>query len=131
MVLVDPRELVSCNEYITRLLSGSRDAHLKMWDLEKNCEMIFDEPAHWFTINDIVFHPSGQLFATASRDKSIKIWDAQSLQLLKVLEGARDGGHFNSVNRLFWSAHEGQLVSGSDDRSLIIWRVNQEVVEKG
>jgi WD40 repeat protein len=109
-----------------RLLSGGRDAHLKGWDLEEDCETIFSEPAHWFTINDIVFHPNGLWFATASRDKSIKIWDADSFRLLKVLEGVRDGGHFNSVNRLFWSAHEGQLISGSDDRSMIIWRVSQE-----
>lgn len=109
-----------------RLLSGGRDAHLKVWDLENDCRSIFDEPAHWFTINDIAFHPNGQWFATGSRDKSIKIWDAHSFQLLKVLEGVRDGGHFNSVNRLFWSAHEGQLISGSDDRSMIIWRFFQD-----
>lgn len=106
-----------------RLLSGGRDAHLKIWDLENDCETMFDEPAHWFTINDIAFDPGGRWFATGSRDKSIKIWDADSCRLLKVLEGVRDGGHFNSVNRLFWSAHGGQLVSASDDRSMIIWRV--------
>lgn len=105
------------------LLSGGRDAHLKVWDLDKDGAVIVDEPAHWFTINDIVFSPEGRWFATASRDKTIKIWDAQSFRLLKVLEGVRDGGHFNSVNRLYWSVPDGKLVSASDDRSMILWNI--------
>lgn len=105
------------------LLSGGRDAHLKAWSLENDFQMIHSLPAHLFTINDIVFHPSGHQFATASRDKSVKIWDAENFKLLKVLEGLRDGGHFNSVNRLFWSSHEETLISASDDRSLILWKV--------
>jgi WD40 repeat protein len=104
------------------LLSGGRDAHLKSWALEDDFELKHSLPAHLFTINDVVFHPQGHLFATASRDKTLKIWDAENFKLVKVLEGLRDGGHFNSVNRLFWSSHEETLISASDDRSLILWK---------
>jgi len=105
------------------LLSGGRDAHLKVWDLENQYENISSQPAHWFTINDLVFHPKGHLFATGSRDKTVKIWDATTFQLLKVMETIRDNGHLNSVNALHWSNHNDWLISGSDDRSLIIWEV--------
>ena len=108
------------------LLSGGRDAHLKAWDLDNDASLLSSQPAHWFTINDIAFHPSGAWFATGSRDKTIKIWASESLQLVKVLEGVRDGGHFNSVNRLFWSDYHGQLVSASDDRSMIVWNITEE-----
>ncbi|MCI5081511.1 MAG: WD40 repeat domain-containing protein [Saprospiraceae bacterium] len=107
------------------LLSGSRDAHLKAWDLMSYQEVV-SHPAHWFTINDIKFHPSGKWFATASRDKTIKIWDAEEIKLLKVLETVRDHGHVNSVNRLFWSAHNDYLISASDDRSMIIWHIEED-----
>lgn len=103
------------------LLSGGRDAHLNVWDLDQDFKKIYSQPAHWFTINSIVFHPDGRLFATGSRDKTIKIWDAENFELQKVLEGARDGGHFHSVNRLFWSKHRNVLVSAGDDRSMILW----------
>lgn len=107
------------------LLSGARDAHLKIWDLENQCKNIFAEPAHWFTINAIAFHPNGRLFATASRDKTLKIWDAMTFKLLKVLEPGRDAGHINSVNRLLWTSHHDYLISASDDRSMIIWKITE------
>ncbi|MDZ4682146.1 MAG: WD40 repeat domain-containing protein [Saprospiraceae bacterium] len=105
------------------LLSGGRDAHLKVWDLNDLAQPVSSQPAHLFTINDICFPPEAVWFATASRDKTIKIWDAQSFQLLKVLDTIRNGGHVNSVNALLYLAESGLLVSCSDDRSIILWEV--------
>ncbi len=103
------------------LVSGGRDAHLKAWILEDMGVPLFNQPAHWFTINDICFPANSSWFATASRDKTIKIWDAQSFELLKVLDTVRDGGHVNSVNALLYLEESGVLVSCSDDRSIILW----------
>jgi WD40 repeat protein len=108
-----------------RLISGGRDAMLKMWSLQDQqiiCEKSI--PAHWFTINSIAFHPQHNWLATASRDKTIKIWDLSGLKLLKVLEMQRDSGHVNSVNRLLWLPYQNTLVSASDDRSMILWDIN-------
>lgn len=106
------------------LISGGRDAQLKAWALgEKGAALLSAQPAHWYTINSIVFHPEGRWFATASRDRTIKFWDAKSFKLLKVLDTIRDGGHINSVNRLLWNPGSRRLISASDDRSLIAWEV--------
>jgi WD40 repeat protein len=108
------------------LISGGRDAHLKAWQLGSPPPTCTESlPAHWYTINSIVFHPNGHLIATGSRDKTIKIWDANTLKLLKVLEMQRDGGHINSVNRLLWLPYNNTLVSAGDDRSIILWEVNE------
>ena len=61
--------------------------------------------------------------ATASRDKTMKIWDANNFKLLKVIDTVRNGGHINSVNTLRWSKYNNWLISGSDDRSIIIWEI--------
>ena len=106
------------------LISGGRDAHLRVRDLEQEGREISAQPAHWFTINDIAFHPKAPIFATASRDKTIKIWDAETYQLLKVIETVRDQGHLNSVNRLFWSSFNNYLVSCGDDRSIMVWEIS-------
>jgi WD40 repeat protein len=105
------------------LLSGGRDAQLKVWEVEANFNLFQVIPAHWFTINDLVFHPTRPIFATASRDKTIKIWDANTFELLKVIDGLRLGGHLRSVNRLFWSSYNDYLVACSDDRSVSVWKV--------
>lgn len=103
------------------LLSGGRDAHLRVWDIGRDFTLVSEQPAHWYTINSIAFHPEGSLFATASRDRTIKVWDASNFQLLKVLDTIRNGCHINSVNALLWLPYRNILVSGSDDRSMILW----------
>jgi WD40 repeat protein len=110
----------------TTLLSGSRDAFLRVWEVPAERDGIPypsqrspELAAHLFTINHICYAPDGSLVATASRDKTIKIWDAHTFELLKVLDTIRDGGHLNSVNKLMWLP--GVLVSVSDDRSAVVW----------
>jgi WD40 repeat protein len=103
------------------LISGGRDARLCKWDLRDTPSLEKQLPAHRYTINDMAISPDGALLATASRDRSIRIWDVHTLELLKVMEAVRDAGHLNSVNRVLWTDHQGQLVSASDDRTLIVW----------
>ncbi len=116
------------------LFSGGRDAMLRVWtsNLElrtSNLELQTELPAHWFTINHLAFSPDGAFLATASRDKTIKIWNPATLELLKVVDTLRHGGHVNSVNRLLWLRH-GTLVSCSDDRSVMWWEVKSIVTSE-
>jgi len=103
------------------LLSGGRDAHIKVWNVEDNYSLQESIAAHLYAINHIEFSPNGQLFVTCSMDKSIKVWNAQELKLLKVIDKARYAGHGTSVNKLYWSAYNQQLASCSDDRTITIW----------
>ncbi|MEA5260597.1 WD40 repeat domain-containing protein [Arcicella aquatica] len=103
------------------LLTTGRDAHLKVWDVTEKYQLKQSIVAHLFAINHITYHPSGDLFATCSMDKSIKIWDAKTFKLLKVIDKARHAGHGTSVNKLFWSTYEQQLVSASDDKKISVW----------
>ncbi len=107
-----------------RLISGGRDAHLKVWDLQPQPTLISDQSAHWFTINHIAIHPKEAIFATASRDKTFKIWDLNDFSLLKVIDKTKYDGHNHSVNRLFWSAYNDYLISCSDDRTMIVWEID-------
>jgi WD40 repeat protein len=107
------------------LLSGGRDAFLRIWDIENNFEEQPTEAAHLFTVNALAFHPSAPILATASRDKTIKLWDLTDFRLLKVIDAIK-GGHINSVNDLYWSTYKNQLISCSDDRTLRIWEFGLE-----
>ena len=105
------------------LLTAGRDAHLKVWDVEKHYVLHRDIVAHLFAINHLTYSPDGTLFATASMDKSIKIWDAETYRLLKVVDRARHAGHGTSVNKLVWTDYRNQLISASDDRTISVWKV--------
>ena len=114
---------VSYHPYLTNvLLSAGRDAQLKVWDItQQPPQVLSQQPAHWFTINDLIFHPEQHIFLTASRDKTIRIWNGDDFKLIKTLDAARDGGHINSINSLLWIPGSSTFVSASDDRSLILW----------
>jgi WD40 repeat protein len=105
------------------LLSGSRDARLKAWDVTKDFVKAGEVVAHMYAINHLEFSPDGKHFVTCSMDKSIKVWDAAALKLLKVIDRARHAGHGTSVNKLLWTTHKDQLVSASDDRTLSVWNI--------
>ena len=106
------------------LLSGGRDAHLKMWDLQQEgIPEVQSIPAHNFTVNDMAFSPQGDYVMTASRDKTLKLWDAYQLDLLKVVDLARHEGHKHSVNRVLWLKRDNSIISCSDDRRILRWRI--------
>lgn len=104
------------------LLSGSRDAHLKVWDVENGYLQAQSVVAHMYAINHIAFREDGAYFATCSMDKSIKVWRYEDFRLVKVIDKARHAGHGTSVNKLFWG-EANMLISASDDRMISIWNL--------
>ena len=108
------------------LLSGSRDARLKMWNAENDYALSEEVVAHMFAINNFAFSRDNKHFVTCSMDKSIKVWDAEELKLLKVIDRSRHAGHGTSVNKVLWTGYNDQLVSASDDRTISVWDINFE-----
>lgn len=108
------------------LISGGRDAQLKVWDSEADFVQRESIAAHLYTINDVIFRKDGRYFVTASMDKAIKLWDAHNFRLLKVLDKHRHAGHGNSVNKLLWMNYRDLLVTCSDDRSISVWETKFE-----
>ncbi len=105
------------------LLSGSRDARLKVWQVDENYGLHTEIAAHLYAINHLAFSPDGKHFVSCSMDKSVKVWQTDDLSLLKVIDKARHAGHGTSVNKLLWTSFNGQVVSASDDRTISIWDV--------
>ncbi len=109
----------------TLLVSGGRDAKLISWDVENRYVQVQLVNAHLFAINDLALSPANDLLATCSMDKSIKLWDAQTLQLLKVIDRGRYAGHGTSINKLCWTDFHNQLIACSDDRTISAWEISE------
>jgi WD40 repeat protein len=105
------------------LISGSRDARLKVWDADNGYRQVEEIVAHLYAINHLDFSPDGKHFVTCSMDKSIKVWNTEELKLLKVIDRARHAGHGTSVNKVLWTHHHNQLISASDDRKISVWQI--------
>lgn len=106
------------------LYSGSRDARLKKWNVYDGYSLDNTVIAHMYAINHLTFSPSEDHFVTCSMDKTIKLWNPDEMKLLKVIDKARHAGHGTSINKLLWTSYENQLISGSDDKMLGVWKIN-------
>lgn len=104
------------------LVSGGRDATLQSYQImtAENSGLV---SAHLLHIHDLKTNPAQTLLASASMDKTIKIWNPENLELLKVLNLEKFGLHTSSVNNLTW-LNDHVLVSASDDRSIGVWEIN-------
>ncbi|CAD6205704.1 GSCOCG00009975001-RA-CDS [Cotesia congregata] len=104
-----------------KLVSGSDDFTLYLWNPEKDKKPIARMTGHRQLVNDVKFSPDGRLIASASFDKSIKLWEAVTGKFIKNLHG-----HIQAVFSIAWSADSRLLVSGSSDSTLKVWDVKAQ-----
>jgi WD40 repeat protein len=71
---------------------------------------------HNDVIQTAIFSPDGKRVATASYDKSIRLWDAQSGESLRTI-----AGHNGAVYSIAFSPDGKVLVSGSADETVKVW----------
>ncbi len=100
------------------LVSTGRDAVIKAWDLTIG-KPVHSVNAHEYQAKSLSYN--GSMLLSSSMDKTIKIWNTE-LELLKVIDLERDESHTNCINKVEW-VDENMFVSCSDDRSLILWKV--------
>ncbi|KAL8713559.1 MAG: hypothetical protein Q9220_002421 [cf. Caloplaca sp. 1 TL-2023] len=74
---------------------------------------------HQQTVIHVAFSPQAHVIASASFDKSIKLWSATTGQFIGNLRG-----HVDKVYMIGWSPDSRWLVSGSKDTTVKIWDVN-------
>ncbi|XP_077448924.1 notchless protein homolog 1 [Stigmatopora argus] len=101
-----------------RLVSGSDDFTLFLWNPAEDKKPLARMTGHSALVNQVLFSPDTRLLASASFDKSVKIWDGRTGKYLISLRG-----HVGSVYQVAWSADSRLLVSGSSDSTLKVWDV--------
>uniref|UniRef100_A0A669DPQ2 Notchless protein homolog 1 n=1 Tax=Oreochromis niloticus TaxID=8128 RepID=A0A669DPQ2_ORENI len=101
-----------------RLVSGSDDFTLFLWNPAQDKKPLARMTGHSALVNEVLFSPDTRLLASASFDKSVKIWDGRTGKYLMSLRG-----HVASVYQIAWSADSRLLVSGSSDSTLKVWDI--------
>ncbi|XP_074598398.1 notchless protein homolog 1 [Brevipalpus obovatus] len=108
-----------------RLVSGSDDFTLFFWEPESAKKHIARMTGHQQLINDVKFSPDTRIIASASFDKSIKIWDGRTGKYLTSLRG-----HVQAVYQIAWSADSRLLVSGSADSTVKVWDMSTRKLQQ-
>ncbi|KAK0167169.1 hypothetical protein PV327_004602 [Microctonus hyperodae] len=101
------------------ILTSSDDMLIKLWNWEKSWrgQQVFEGHTHY--VMQIVFNPKdNNTFASASLDRTVKVWQLGSSTANFTLEGHEKG--VNCVD-YYHGGDKPYLISGADDRYVKIW----------
>ena len=99
----------------TRVLSGSDDSTLKLWDVPTGA-LLRTCVGHSGAVSSVAFSPDGTRLLSGSADKTLKLWDAATGALLRTIKG-----HSGRVWSVAFSPDGSRMLSGSEDNTLMLW----------
>lgn len=73
---------------------------------------------HSDTVNAVTVTPDDRIVVTASRDKTVRLWDIYTGRMMRILEG-----HAAAVNAVVVTPDGHEILSGSTDGSVRVWDV--------
>jgi len=100
-----------------RVVSGSYDKTIRVWDVERGQMVSSPFEGHTAGIQCVAFSPEGKRVVSGSHDHSIRIWDAETGKpMTRPCEG-----HTGGIWSVAFSPNGKYIVSGSEDGTIRIW----------
>lgn len=103
-----------------QIASGGRDKSLKIWNTVGECKFTVDQNGHTDWVSSVKFYQDTKnpIVVSASWDKTIKVWDNQTMTLKHTFVG-----HKAQINSLDMAPKTSYLASGGKDGLAIIWNL--------
>lgn len=71
--------------YLRNLFAGNEKGNVHQYDIRKGDDIVnFNDEAHKFQINDMQMSIDESFLITASKDKTARLFDARTLDCLKI-----------------------------------------------
>ena len=103
-----------------RIVSGSGDNTLRLWDAATGKPIGSPLQGHDAYVNSVAFSPDGRRIVSGSNDKTLRLWDAATGKPI----GSPLQGHTSLVRSVAFSPDGRRIVSGSVDKTLRLWDVS-------
>lgn len=123
-VVSPPDDSVSCLAFSPSclpqdfLIAGSWDSNVRCWEVQQNGQTIPKaQQTHQGPVLDVAWSDDGSKVFTASCDKTVKMWDLNSNQMIQVAQ------HDAPVKTVHWIKNPNYscVMTGSWDKTLKFW----------
>eukprot|EP00900_Chrysochromulina_parva_P003585 jgi/Chrpa1/13227/Chrysochromulina_OHIO_Genome00014911-RA len=101
----------------TKIVSGSRDGTIKVWDSATLGLLGEMTDAHSNGVTSVAFAPDGTRIVSGSDNKTLKVWDSGD----RRLSSEKTDAHGRSITSVAFSPDGTKIVSGSRDRTVKVW----------
>lgn len=115
---------IEIHQSLPYVLTCSDDMTIKLYDYEHNFEKLCSFENHIHYVMMCKFNPKDiYIFASASLDKTIKIWGVQNNTSVVAKPHFTLTGHTKGVNCIDYSScgETSYIISGSDDKTIRVW----------
>ena len=105
---------VSINHDGTRIICGTSDNKIYMWDVDTG-NLINTFSGHHGWVNSVCFSPSGDYMLSASNDKTVRLWSLKSADSI-ILRG-----YESAITSIAYSPTGDTFAAGTRDNTIHLW----------
>lgn len=99
-----------------RLVSGSKDSTIKVWDMSDDGNMFKTLREHTGSVRSLCWSPDAKFLCSTGDKQKVLLWNMDSYNLAKRLSG-----HYNNVLSCSFSPDGAMLATASGDTRVIVW----------
>ncbi len=125
---------VAYSEHGHLIAAGTTNRQLYIWRREATgYELVVNQLAHTYPIQDTAFSPGGKTLLTATDDGTVKIWDTTNLPVVKLsatllADSSKLEDKFPSIRAITTSPDGDFVLTGLFDASLRMWSLGRQEV---